>query len=132
MLNKAPLIILLLYLLLLFAPQTAESPLEAVMHQDQGESPQIPPKDVEIAPVLKRIAECESGDQHFDENGEVIISVTDDIGRYQINKFFHEAQAEMLGLDLYNEQDNETFALWLFDLGGTKYWLATESCWSVL
>lgn len=103
-----------------------------------------------IPPVLERIADCESGERkadgtavrgsgrQFDENGEVIIGKMNrpelgvDVGKYQINSVFHTKHAEELGLDLYNEHDNEAYALALYRENGTKPWRASRNCWSVV
>lgn len=80
---------------------------------------------------LQRIAECESGNRHFDENGQVIRGKINplDIGRYQINLFYHGEQSARLGLDLFDEQDNETYALWLYAREGSWPWRASGFCW---
>lgn len=114
------------------------------------------PKEVliEIIPtvpdVLKRIADCESGERtkdgkavagsgrHYDEDGNVIIGRMNkpeygvDVGRYQINEFFHAKRAEELGLDLYDERDNEKYAMHLYEQNGTNDWLSSASCWDVV
>lgn len=100
-----------------------------------------------IPDALLRIADCESGKRdkdgraiggsatHYDENGDVLIGKhTDpqyglDVGKFQINTLYHMERAEEMGLDLYNEYDNEKYALLLFEENGTKDWGASRSCW---
>jgi len=82
--------------------------------------------------ILRRIAVCESGDRHFDRKGAVIRGAQNvhDVGRYQINLYYHREAAERLGLDLFDEQDNETYALHLYAQSGTKPWKWSEHCWN--
>lgn len=82
-------------------------------------------------PILEKIALCESGGNHFDVNGEVLRGRknSQDIGLFQINLFYHQSQAEKLGLNLFTEQDNITYALWLYNQQGTRPWLASAQCW---
>ena len=101
----------------------------------------------EVPDILLRIADCESGKRdkegraigdsatHYDVNGDVLIGRMNapeygvDIGKYQINEVFHGERAEELGLDLYNERDNEAYALMLYEANGTRDWMASSSCW---
>lgn len=100
-----------------------------------------------IPEVLNRIADCESGSRlpdgsavsgsarHTDETGNVIVGRLNDprygvdIGKYQINEHFHSQRAEELGLDLYDEEDNEEYALILYKEQGVTPWNASRSCW---
>lgn len=84
-----------------------------------------------IPTILQAIAECESGNMHFRKDGSVIRGIVDnrDIGRYQINLFYHGETAEKMGLDLFNEEDNETYAKWLYETQGTQPWNASKKCW---
>lgn len=101
-----------------------------------------------IPEELKRIADCESGKRdkngraiagtgtHYDSAGNVIIGRLNrpelgvDIGKYQVNEVFHTDSAEELGLDLYDAEDNEKYALKLYKEQGNKPWLASQNCWS--
>lgn len=82
-----------------------------------------------IPAILQRIAFCESGGKQFDENGNVIRSKTNDIGKYQIN-LMHYEEAKKLGLDIYKEPDNEAFAIELWNRNGTRDWSASAKCWN--
>lgn len=94
-------------------------------------------KEVEIyPPVLARIAKCESGGKHFGANGQVLVraNVNDkhnsvDIGKYQINSLYWGSKATELGLNLWNEQDNEQMALYIYKNNGTDAWSASSKCW---
>lgn len=110
-----------------------------------GELPQI----VDVPPTLLAIADCESGKRdnngraikgsatHYDTDGSVLLGkYTDskygvDIGKYQINSLYHEETANEMGLDLYVEEENEAYAMHLFDTQGVKPWGASEMCWTL-
>jgi len=86
----------------------------------------------EHAPVMDRIARCESNDLHK-KNGQVVFMAnkngTVDIGRYQINSIWNKKATE-LGLDLTNEKDNEKMAYYIFTTRGTTDWKYSEACWN--
>ena len=85
------------------------------------------------APVLQRIAKCESGDTHYDKNGQVLMRSNSnksvDVGRYQINSVWFKKATE-LGLDITKEKDNETMARWIYANRGTVDWRYSEQCWN--
>lgn len=90
-------------------------------------------KEVEApAPVMDRIAKCESNNSHY-KNGQVLIKPnvngTVDIGRYQVNSVWNKKATEM-GLDLTKEADNKTFAMWIYKNRGTQDWYSSVNCWS--
>jgi hypothetical protein len=106
---------------------------------------------IEVIPTipreLQRIADCESGKRnadgtaiagsgrHTDDDGHVIVGKLNkpelgvDVGKYQINEYFHARRAHELGLDLYDEKDNEAYALRLYEEEGMEPWLASVNCW---
>lgn len=90
-------------------------------------------RDVTLPAVLHRIAKCESNDQHYGKTGQVLVvgnkNGTVDIGRYAINNYYWGAEATEMGLDLFDEKDNETMALYIFKEKGTSPWEATAHCW---
>jgi len=83
--------------------------------------------------ILDRIAFCESGGKHFDENGKVIRGKQNpsDIGKYQINMFYHYETALKLGYDIFTEDGNEKYALWLYQKNGTRDWEYSRGCWEL-
>lgn len=97
-------------------------------------------KFVEIdshAPVMERIAKCESDNSHYDKSGQVLVrgnSTTDrksvDVGIYQINMKYWGVKATELKYDLFNEQDNKKFAYWVYKNYGTEPWVHSKSCWN--
>ena len=86
-------------------------------------------------PILDKIALCESNNKHFDTNGQVLVRgntgnrASVDVGRYQLNVMYHGAKATAMGLNLFNEQDNRTYAIYLFETQGTEPWSASKKCW---
>lgn len=85
------------------------------------------------APVMDRIARCESGNSHFGKNGQVLVmgntNKSVDVGKYQINMSVWGAKATALGYDLFTEQGNKDFAYWLYKNHGTEPWYSSEKCW---
>lgn len=90
-------------------------------------------KEVEVsAPIMERIAFCESGGKHWDKNGQVLMRSNSnrsvDIGKFQINTVWFTKATE-LGLDLTKEKDNEAMALWIYKNRGTGDWSSSSNCW---
>lgn len=92
-------------------------------------------KEVRIkAPVMDRIAKCESGGRHTDSTGQVVLrgntNKTVDVGLYQINSVWYKKATE-LGLDITKESDNEAMAYWIYENRGTGDWYSSEKCWKL-
>lgn len=91
------------------------------------------PAPREIPAVLVRIGKCESVTGHRDVTGQVAVvgnkNGSVDIGKYQINERLWGKKATELGLNLFDEKDNETMALWLYENRGTEDWVWSKSCW---
>lgn len=85
----------------------------------------------EIPPVMKRIAQCESKGLHY-WDGQVVLRAntnkTVDTGKYQINSIWNDTATKM-GLDLTKEEDNEAFAMYLYETHGTEPWVYSKKCW---
>lgn len=86
-----------------------------------------------VAPVMERIAKCESGNKHF-ENGQVLVrgnSTRDsvDVGRFQINTKIWGKKATELGFDIFSEKGNSDMAHWMFKNYGTEPWHLSANCW---
>lgn len=99
------------------------------------------------APIMARIAMCESHNSHLctkeladiklcnkGEVGQVLLNPnkndTVDIGKYQINETYWGAKATELGLNLFDEKDNEKMAYWIYKNRGTTDWSASQRCWN--
>lgn len=88
--------------------------------------------NLSVPEIMRKIAECESGNLHFSQNGKVLLGKYNryDIGRYQINSLFWEEKAEELGYDIYAETGNEAMALYLYRKYGTSPWKRSQRCWN--
>ena len=73
-----------------------------------------------------KVFRCESGISQYWENGEVIISKTNDIGISQINLTTHQKTAEDLGLDLWNPEHNVAFARLLYNKQKWVPWVCAK------
>lgn len=92
-------------------------------------------KEVPIkAPVLERIAKCESGGSHYDKNGQVQLNANTngsvDIGVYQINNKAWGHKATELNLNLMVEEDNRKMAQYIYETHGTEPWYPSKKCWN--
>lgn len=91
-------------------------------------------KEVAVkAPVMDKIAQCESGNSHIDKKtGQVLMRAntnkTVDVGKYQINSVWYKKATE-LGYDITKEVDNEKMAYWLYYNRGTGDWVYSQKCW---
>lgn len=87
----------------------------------------------ELPPVMKRIAQCESGNTHY-KNGQVITNGNKngsvDIGRFQINLAIWGKTATELGYDLAKDEGNTNFALYLYENYGSEPWIWSRTCWN--
>jgi hypothetical protein len=90
------------------------------------------PVDVEY-PVLDRIAQCESGNRHYGETGQVLVmgntNKTVDVGRFQINTVWFKKATE-LGLNVFDEKDNRLMAEYIYKNFGTEAWVYSKHCWN--
>lgn len=83
------------------------------------------------APLMKRVAHCESSMRQFDRNGVVISNpITADRGIFQVNVEYHGDAAKKAGLNIYTLEGNVAYAKVLFDQSGVQPWSASRNCWS--
>ncbi len=97
------------------------------------------PKEVEEAvrsyfedmPVMISIAKCESRFRHTLADGSVLRGMVDnaDTGVMQINRRYHQKQADKLGYNLNEIFGNMAYARELYEAQGTKPWNASAPCW---
>ena len=82
--------------------------------------------------ILDKIAACESGGKQFDSTGKVIRGKQNsmDIGKWQINLDYHGKTALAMGLNLFDEKDNRTYAEYLYAKEGSAPWNWSKHCWS--
>jgi hypothetical protein len=92
-------------------------------------------KEVPIkAPIMERIAKCESPTGHFGKNGQVAVggneNHTVDIGYLQINSYYWGEKATELGYNLWVEEDNKAMGDWIYQNKGTGPWSSSAKCWN--
>jgi hypothetical protein len=83
-------------------------------------------------PILAEIARCESSFRQIDgKTGEVLRGKVNsgDVGVMQINKYYHEEDAQKLGIDIYTLEGNLKFAEILYGKYGAKPWVSSSKCW---
>jgi hypothetical protein len=83
---------------------------------------------------LKKISWCESKNRQFNADGSIHRGEINpqDVGKYQINEFYHLEASRKLGMDIYTEEGNTMYALYLYEHEGTTPWNWSKSCWSQL
>ena len=82
--------------------------------------------------ILERIAYCESGGKQFNTDGTLIRGKINplDVGKFQINLYYHEDEARQLGYDLLTLEGNTAYALHLYEREGTAPWNWSKPCWN--
>ena len=85
----------------------------------------------EDIPMLVKICKAESGGKQFKVNGDVVRGVVNpsDIGYCQINEYINNDEARRLGYDIYTEQGNKDYAVYLFLTRGTEPWNSSRNIW---
>src|SRR3990167_5804850 len=122
-------------------PMVAKTPISSVIAKNSQQMPileatgqiNIPEiaTSIEIPSILDRIAFCESGSKQFNSDGSVVRGKTNylDVGKLQINLFYHGTEAENMDMNLFTEEGNTAYALYLFNKNGFKDWENSRSCW---
>jgi len=82
-------------------------------------------------PVMAEIAKCESRFRHVGKSGKIIRGevTSEDVGVMQVNEYFHEKTATVLGFDLHALDGNLAYAKWLYAKEGIKPWFSSSKCW---
>tara|TARA_R100001086_G_C11847959_1_gene260623 strand:- start:9247 stop:9720 length:474 start_codon:yes stop_codon:yes gene_type:complete len=90
--------------------------------------------EIEVAPEipvqLQKIAWCESRNRQF-YNGDVLRGRVnpDDVGKWQINEYYHLAESIRLGMDIHTLEGNTEYALHLYSNEGSTPWNWSRPCW---
>lgn len=87
--------------------------------------------------VMYRIAACESTGsvsgvpRHFGPDGNVLRGKINpkDVGVFQINEFYHQADALKAGIDIHTVEGNIKWARKLYERNGTRDWNWSKHCW---
>ena len=83
-------------------------------------------KEIQKQKILKAIIDCESRNRHVIGT---LAKVGVDIGRCQINTYWHLDRAEEMGLNLLDPEDNMEYCLYLFEEEGVRPWKSSQVCW---
>lgn len=88
----------------------------------------------DVDPFLaKKIMWCESRqyeNKAINENKRDDGSVWSlDIGRWQINDYWHQETMKSMGWDIYDDHDNVSYGFYLLNKEGTRHWNASKHCW---
>lgn len=90
------------------------------------------PIRMEDIPMLVKICKAESGLRQFNSKGDVLRGKVNrsDIGICQINEVINNDEARRLGYDIYTEQGNKDYAVWLYMHRGSEPWNSSKSIWN--
>ncbi len=91
----------------------------------------VAPVSSEVPELLQKIAWCESRNRQFKSDGTLYRGIVNskDVGKYQINEFYHLEASQKLGMNIYTEKGNTEYALYLFKHQGSKPWDWSKPCW---
>lgn len=83
------------------------------------------------APIMHKVAFCESRNKQFDADGKVHRGVVNnkDVGIFQINEKYHLKRSIKMGIDIYTVEGNMKYARILYKESGTQPWSASQPCW---
>lgn len=83
------------------------------------------------APIMHKVAYCESRNKQFNADGTVHRGVVNskDVGVFQINEKYHLKRSQKLGIDIYTVEGNMKYAKILYKESGTQPWSASKPCW---
>lgn len=81
---------------------------------------------------LKKIAWCESKNRQFNADGSVHRGKINpqDVGKYQINEYYHLEESKRLGMDIYTLAGNTEYANYLYATQGNTPWNWSKECWA--
>lgn len=117
---------MLIILLAVVGIHTVHSKAIAVLEHEKVLVQQEIDKEVDNLKILKAIINCESKNRHV---VGTLAKAGIDIGKCQINTYWHEARAEAMGLNLYDPLDNMEYCLYLFETEGVGPWKSSQACW---
>ena len=114
---------------LMFPYCFAESHVAYVRAKTVEEKIEIQATKLSLNPKLvKKIVNCESKGKQIARGHLAVVGV--DIGVFQLNSHFHEVKAKEKGFDIYDEDDNIAYGLWLMKKEGTMPWKSSRLCWN--
>jgi hypothetical protein len=83
------------------------------------------------APIMQKIAYCESRNRQYDKDGSIFRGVVNnkDVGIFQINERYHLSDSKKMGVDIYSVDGNMEYARHLYESQGTQPWSSSRPCW---
>ena len=119
-------IITMIMVLTLFGAHMVHSRVVEIVEQERILVQRELDLEIQKKKILKAIIACESSNRHVIGT---LAKVGIDIGKCQINTYWHEERAEAMGLDLYDPDDNMDYCRYLFESEGVKPWKSSQVCW---
>ena len=116
--------------------QVSPSPVSTLeKHQrelSKNEIEELLKSEFKDAPIMVRIASCESQFRQFDVDGTVLRGKQNplDRGLFQINEYYHLEASKRLNMDIYTLKGNMAYARHLYEQSGTTPWNWSKECWS--
>lgn len=83
------------------------------------------------APIMQKIAYCESRNRQFDKDGSVLRGIVNakDVGVFQINERYHLSDSQKMGISIHTVDGNMEYARHLYESQGTQPWSSSRPCW---
>jgi hypothetical protein len=119
-------IVVLIALITMIGAHMVHSQVVAILEHEKMHVKHEINKEIEKLKILKAIIDCESSNRHV---VGTLAKVGIDIGKCQINTYWHLERAESMGLNLYDPADNMEYCLYLFKTEGVKPWRSSQACW---
>ena len=119
-------IVIMTVLLMMFGAHMVHSRVVDGLEHEKMLVVQTIDKEIQKQKILKAIIACESNNRHVIGT---LSEVGVDIGKCQINTYWHEEKAESMGLNLFDPDDNMEYCLYLFNAEGVKPWRSSQVCW---
>ena len=124
--TKGYVIVFLMILLAIAGVHMVHSKAIAVLDHEKMLVQRELAMEIDKQRILKAIIDCESKNQHV---VGTLAKAGIDIGKCQINTYWHGARAEAMGLNLYDPLDNMEYCLHLFETEGVGPWKSSQACW---
>jgi hypothetical protein len=81
------------------------------------------------APIMVRVAECESGLRHTTKSGALVRSARNAVGLMQLHEPAHKRTALSKGIDIETLSGNLEWARRIYLKEGLRPWNPSRSCW---
>ena len=124
--SKLYFMVVLIVLITIIGTHMVHSQAVAILEHERMHVRHEISKEIDKQKILKAIIDCESSNKHV---VGTLAKVGIDIGRCQINTYWHGERAESMGLNLFDPTDNMEYCLYLFKTEGVKPWKSSQACW---